>query len=211
MKASTIAIALTVLHLVSYFARADLVLTQHTFAGAQKTPGVTTMSIKGKKMRTDNDTSSSVIIDADTGDMTTLMHEEKMVMTTNTKQLQALMPKEAQQMKLPETKVTATGKHETIDGYDCEIYTSENSGTVVKMWIATTTYPGYDKLKEALKPMAQMAAPGTPKAPELPGMMIQSEVEQVGIKFTTKLVSLEEKSLTDDLFKAPTNYKPLGQ
>lgn len=210
MKASTIAIALTVLHLASSFARADLVLTQHMFAGEQKTPGKIVTSIKGGKIRTDNDTASSAIIDTDTGDMTTLVHEQKMAMTSNTKQLQALLPKDAQQMKIPETKLTATGKHETIDGNDCEIYTSENSGMVVKMWIARN-YPGYEKLKEALKPMLKMAAPGAPKAPETPGMMIKSEFEQSGLKFVTKLVSVEEKTLSDDLFKAPADYKAPGQ
>jgi hypothetical protein len=199
------------LHLLATPAHADLVLTQHMFVGAAQTPGKIIMSIKGTKMRTDNDTTSSVIIDAATGDMTTLMHEQKMVMTMNTKALAALMPKDA--APLPEgaaTKVTATGKHETIDGHDCEIYTSENMGMVVTMWMAKD-FPGHDKLKEALKPMVALGAPGAPKAPEIPGMMIKSEYSQQGLKFVTKHVSLEEKELSEDLFVAPNDYKPAGQ
>lgn len=205
MKSSAIALAL--LLSASGAARADLVLTQHLFVGAAKTPGKIVMYVKGGKVRTDNDTTSSAIIDTNTGDMTTLVHEQKMVMTMNTKQLDALKPADSK-IAIPETKITATGQRETIDGHDCEIYTSENSGTVVRMWIARN-YPGYDKLKEALKPMEKLA--GGAKAPELPGMMIQSESEQSGLKMVTKLVSIEEKPLSDDLFKAPADYKAPGQ
>lgn len=209
MKTPAIATALALLHLATPAARADLVLTQHLFVGAAKTPGKIVMYVKGGKVRTDNDTTSSAIIDTDTGDMTTLVHEQKMVITMNTKELEALTPKDSK-IAIPETKVTATGKHETIDGHDCEIFTSENSGTVVKMWIARS-FPGYDKLKEALKPMAKMAWASAPKTPELPGIMIQSEHEQSGIKMVTKHVSIEEKPLPDDLFKAPADYKAPGQ
>ena len=210
MKASTVALTLVAMRLLTDMAHADIVLTQHMFAGEAKTPGKIIMSIKGSKFRTDNDTTSTSIIDANTGDMTTLLHEQKMVMVSNTKQLEALLPKDAKPIKIPETKVTATGKHEKVDGYDCEIYTSENSGMIVTMWIAKD-YPGYDKLKEALKPMAKISAPGAPKLPEMPGMMIKSEFTQAGLKFTTKLVSIEEKPLSDDLFKAPADYKAPGQ
>ena len=203
MKTSALILAFALLHLASSAVRADLVITQHLFVGAARTPGKIVMYVKGGKVRTDNDTTSSAIVDTDTGDMTTLVHEQKMVMTMNTKQLDALKPA-GSKVAVPETKVTATGQRETIDGHDCEIYTSENSGTLVKMWIARN-YPGYDKLRTALKPMEKMS--GGAKAPELPGMMIQSEFEQSGVKMVTKLVSIEEKPLSDDLFKAPAGYK----
>lgn len=209
MKTATVSIALAILFTSPIAARADLVMIQHLFGGEAKTPNIITLYVKGGKVRTDNDTTSSSIIDTDTGDMTTLVHEQKMAITMNTKTLQSLAPKE-NSIKPVETKVTATGKHETIDGHDCEIYTSENSGTVVKMWIARG-YPGYEKLKEALKPMEKMGGPDAPKTPELPGMMLKSEYEQSGIKFVTKLVSIEEKSLPDSLFVAPAGYKAPGQ
>ena len=184
-------------------------MTQHLFAGQAKTPNTITMSIKGSKFRTDNDTTSTSIIDTESGDMTTLMHEQKMVTTMNMKALQALPNKESP-VKIPETKLTATGQQETIDGYECEIYTSENSGMVVKMWIAKK-YPGFEKLKKALKPMEKMSGAGAPKTPEVPGMMLKSEYEQSGIKFVTKLVSITETKLSDDQFKAPSDYKALAQ
>jgi hypothetical protein len=190
-------------------AHADVILTQHTFVGAAKTPTKTVMSIKGGKVRADNDTTSSSIIDTDTGDMTTLMHEQKMAMTMNARSLQAMLPKDSR-VKIPQPTLTATGKHEIVDGYDCEIHISEVAGTSVKMWIAKS-YPGYDKLKEALKPLARMGGPDAPKMPEVPGMMIKSEFEQSGLKLVTKLAGIEEKKLSDDLFKVPADYKAPAQ
>ena len=75
MRTPAIATALALLQVATPAARADLVLTQHLFVGAAKTPAKTVMYVKGGKIRTDNDTTSSSIIDTETGDMTTLVHE----------------------------------------------------------------------------------------------------------------------------------------
>lgn len=199
--------------LVAFFsfltvAHADLILVQETSVGEVKSR--TTMSIKGGLMRTDNGTETSVIINPTTGDMTTLMHEQKMVMTMNTKSLAPATPTGAKPIEITPPKITNTGKKEKIDGYECEIYTSESMGTVVKMWM-TKDYPNLDKLKKQLDPVINMGAKDAPKAQEIPGMMIKSENEQTGLKFTTRLVSLEEKAVSDALFKVPADYKPLGQ
>ena len=210
MKASTLALSLFIVQAVLSVARADIVLTQHTFAGAAKSPLVTTMSIKGEQIRSDNDTTSSAIMNTATGDMTTLMHEQKMVIKLNTKDLPVAKDVPGVDPKSLLPKITATGKKETIDGHECEIYTSEAYGMVMKMWMCMD-YPGYDKLKAGLKTMAKLSASGATSGPEVPGMMLKSEYEQSGIKFTTKLVSLEEKVLSDDLFVVPTGYKAPGQ
>ena len=192
---------------IIHSAQADLILVQETSVGEVKTR--TTMSIKGDQMRTDSGTENSVIINTATGDMTTLMHEQKMVMTMNTKTLQDSLPAGAKPVEIKAPKITATGKMEKVDGYECEIYTIESMGTVVKMWMAKD-YPNLAKLKKQLEPLTKLAAPGAPKAPEIPGMMIKSENEQSGLKFTTRLVSLEEKAVSEDAFKIPSDYKAPG-
>jgi hypothetical protein len=190
-----------------HYAQADLVLVQETTVGEIKTR--TTMSIKGDQLRTDSGTETSVIMNTATGDMTTLVHEQKMVMTMNTKNLPTALPPGAKPIEITPPKVTATGKKEKIDGYECEIYTIESMGTVVKMWM-TKDYPNLDKLKKQLEALTKMGNPGAPKAQEIPGMMIKSENEQGGLKFTTHLVSLEEKAVNDSIFKAPADYKAPG-
>lgn len=191
--------------LVSTSAFADITLVQDT-----KVNGVsssrTTMSIKGDKIRTDTD-ATSVIMDAATGDMTTLVHEQKMMIKSNTKQLQALAApqKDGEKAKVDATKVTATGEKETIDGYECEIYLSENMGMTVKMWISKT-YPNAEKLRDELKVMAKLAAPGT-KQPDVPGIALKTEFEQQGLKFVTRLVSIKSDKIEDSTFDIPDGYK----
>lgn len=206
MKPAAIILPFIALRALAGMAHADLVLTQHMFYGAAPTPMKSVMFIKGSKVRSDNDTSSSSIIDTATGDMTTLMHEQKMVTTMNMKTLQASIPKDSK-VKIPEPKLTSTGKHETVDKYDCEIFILENSGTSVRMWV-TKNFPGYEKYSKALEPLTKMGGPDAPKSPEIPGAVIKTEAEQGGLKIVTKLVSIEEKDISDDLFKIPADYKP---
>ncbi|MBL9115191.1 MAG: DUF4412 domain-containing protein [Verrucomicrobiaceae bacterium] len=206
-----LAIIIGTLQALTLFSRADIVLTQDTFVGAATTPMKTVMYIKGDKVRTDNDTSASMIMDTTTGMMTTLMHEQKMVMTVDSKALKASMPKDIPgtgESMMP--KITKLDQKETIDGHNCDIYTSELKGMVVKMWV-DPKYPGYDKLKNELKTMEKMSDKAGPESSKIDGMMIKSEFEQSGLKFVTKLVSLEEKKLGDDIFAVPAGYKPAGQ
>ena len=189
---------------------ADITLVQHTFVGAAKTPMLTTMHVKDGKMRTDSDTTTTLIIDSNTGDMTTLVHEQKMIIKQNTKELEKLAQLAPKTVEPGQTKVTATGQKETIDGYDCEIYLSENMGTVVKMWM-TQNYPDQEKLTEELKVMAKISAAGAAKQPEVPGIAVKTEFEQQGLKFTTKLVSLKTGPVDDALFVIPQGYKAPGE
>lgn len=190
--------------------QADITLEQDTYAGAAVTPMKSFMYIKGDKVRSDNGNSSSIIMDTATGDMTTLVHEQKMIIKTNTKELAAMrLNTPATDAAKTTTKVTATGQKEKVDGYDCEIYLSENNGMVVKMWI-TLNYPNQDKLREQLKVMAKLADPTAEKQPDVPGIAIKTEFEQQGLKFTTKLVSLKDGPIDDAKFAIPTDYKAPG-
>jgi hypothetical protein len=196
---------LTLLFTTSAFA--DITLVQHTFIGVAKTPSVTTMYAKDGKLRTDNDTTTTMIIDSNTGDMTTLVHEQKMIITQNTKALEALAQQAPKTTEpLPTTKITATGQKEKVDGYDCEIYTSENMGMVVKMWV-TMDYPNHEKLREEMKAIAKLGAAGAPKQPEVPGIAVKTEFEQQGLKFVTKLISLSTDAVDASKFVVPEGYK----
>lgn len=202
MKALTLLLAaLTVTS-----AMADITLVNETLLNGVSSKS--TMWIKGDKVRTDNDTTTTTIIDTASGDMTTLMHEQKMIIKMNTKQLQELA-KQVPGASTPEasqTKVTATGEKEKVEGYDCEIYLSENMGMTVKMWVAKS-YPNGDKLREEMKVMAKLGTPGAPKQPEVPGIAVKTEFVQQGLKFTTRLVSIKTDSIDESKFAIPTDYK----
>ncbi len=209
MKASTVAICLIIAQGLLSVVRADIVLTQHTFAGAVKTPAVTKMTIKGDMVRSDNDTTSTTIMNTATGDMITLVHEQKLIIKVNTKEIPKAPDVPGVDPKSLLPKITATGQKEVIDGYECEIYTSEAYGSVMKMWMCLN-YPGLDKLKAELKTMAKLSNSSAPGGPEIPGMMLKSEYEASGVKFVTKLISLEDKPVSDDVFALPKDYKAPG-
>ncbi len=198
---------LLTLALLATAARADITLVQDTLLNGVSSRS--TMWIKGDKVRTDNDTTSSVIMDTATGEMTTLVHEQKMIIRTNTKELAALAAQAgaaAANQELPATQITATGERETVEGYDCEIYLSENQGMTVKMWV-TKDYPNQAKLREEMKVLAKLAAPNAPKQPDVPGIAVKTEFEQQGLKFTTKLISLSCDSVDEARFAIPEGYK----
>ncbi len=189
-------------------ASADLVMISETKIGEVKSR--TTMSISGSMMRTDSGTENSVIIDTKTGNMTTLMHEQKMVVQVDMAQLKALAAPNATAPG-PEslTKITPGGKTQKIDGYDCDLYYSENMGTKVAMWV-TKNYPGYDKLKAELAAVQNINPTGV-KQPEVPGMALRTEYTANGLTFVTSVVSLKEQKVDAGIFKVPADYKAPGQ
>lgn len=191
------------------FAHADLVMVNETIIGEIKSK--TTLYIRGDKVRTDNGTETSVIMDAKSGDMITLMHEQKMVSKVNAAELKAAAAA-IPDKPLPgaiEPKITATGKKEKVMGYECEIYTMEVPGVTTKMWM-TKDYPGYEKLRDGLKVLDKLGTPGA-KKPEVPGLALKTETEQQGLKFITLLVSLKEQPVDESMFNVPAGYKPPGE
>lgn len=187
---------------------ADMVLVSETKIGEVKS--VTTMSISGTMMRTDNGTESSVIMDTGAGVITTLMHEQKMAVKVDLAQLAALSgANPAASTPVPTTTIIATGKTKTINGYPCELYLSENSGTQVSMWIAKD-YPGYGKLKAEMAPMEKLNTSGV-KQPEVPGLALRTEYTSNGLTFVTSVVSLKEQKVDRGIFTVPADYKAPGQ
>lgn len=191
-------------------ARADIVMVNETAIGEVKSK--TVLSIRGDMVRTDNGTETSVIMDTAKGEMTTLMHEQKMVVKTDLNALKAasaaLGDKAVPGADLKPT-ITSTGKKEKINGYDCEIYTVELKGMSSRLWIAKD-YPGYEKLKKELSVMEKLGTPGQ-KQPPMPGLALKTEYEQQGFKFTTMLVSLKEQPVDETIFKVPAGYKAPGE
>lgn len=187
-------------------ARADLVMVQETAIAGEKSK--TVMSIKGKMVRTDVGDKSSIIIDTDTGNMITLMHEQKMSMKMDGAMLKAAQAAATPAGEIPQP--VATGQKEKIGDYECEIYTLSNQGTETKMWIAKD-YPGYDKLKMELAAMKKMGGASAANQPDLPGMAIKTETKAGGITYVTMLVSLKSEPVDDKIFTPPADYKMMGQ
>lgn len=191
--------------LSSSLARADIVMVQEMDRSGIKTKVV--MSVKGKMMRTDNGTESSVIINTETGDMTSMMHEHKMKVEMKGEAMKAIQAQAGLNPEPP--KLEATGEKEKIGEYECEIYTLKHGEVVSKMWVAKD-YPNYDKLKVELAALKKLGGPAAEKTPDLPGMAIKTETTVAGVKHVTKLISLKEDAVPDSTFTPPADYKSPG-
>jgi hypothetical protein len=171
----------------------------------------TVMSIKGKMVRTDNGDQSSVIIDTETGNMISIMHEQKMAMKMDGSVLKAAQAQAKAagggDGKVPQP--VATGQKEKVGDYECEIYTLNHGGTESKMWVAKD-YPGYERLKTELAALKKMAGPAA-EQPDLPGMVIKTETKAGGINYVSTLVSLKSEPVDDKIFTPPADYKMMGQ
>jgi len=139
MKLAVFFVALVALSLALPWARADLTLVQSVEGSSGSNE--MTMKLKGDKMRIDVSPQITTIIDAKTGEMINLMNDQKKVMRISGEKVRATMEM-AQQFKAnngkkeikEKPKFVATGKKETINGYETEQYTWETPDFKATYW-----------------------------------------------------------------------------
>jgi hypothetical protein len=171
--------------------------------------------IKGDKVRVDFGTKFSSIRDAESGDILTLIHDQKKIVRLSVAQTKAY----GQQVEklvngknggTTQEEYKPTGEHQTINGYACDGYTKVSPGGYKVHAFFDKDFPNFSKILPALQSLNKGIVNnyGLPPAkPEkLPGMTIQTEVDVKGHKTVTTLVSVEETDLTDADFVAPDGY-----
>jgi hypothetical protein len=189
---------------------ADVIMEQKVEAPGQPATTMTTR-IKGDKMRSDVGTQMSSIVDMKTGDMISLMHDQKMMMKMSGAQMKASM--EAMKKLNPQAaetpKITATGKTEKVGEYNCTIYTYSYAGGTTTMW-ATKDLPNYAAVKAELEGMNKMASQMIDMKP-VDGVVIKTQSEAAGTKTTTTVTSIKQAAVEDSIFTPPAGYKdPTG-
>lgn len=196
-------------------ASADLTLSQKVEQeGQTKGDMVITLKIKDGKVRMDAGTQMSTLIDNKTGDMQTLMHDQKMVMSVPSAMLKALQQMAHQQVVGDTNKVEppqATGRKETINGFACEEYETTLNGSKMTMWL-TKDLPEAEKALKQLESLSSQSDmfKGLADHPEVPGFPMRSTVVGPDGKTTTiSVVALSEKPLPATDFSVPAGYKTM--
>ena len=198
--------------------RADLVVVQK-IDGIGHT-GEMTMKIKEGKMRVDVSPEMSAITDLGTGTVTTLMHSQKAYMQIDGDMTRKLMERFQKMKGAPKNdaeegpaKPQPTGKHETINGFNTEIFTYQSGKTQMMFWIAKD-FPQADKFQAAFKqlqnsPMAAMARKMGRQPTDFPGVPVKTEVldPSGAAKITTTILSVKEQALDASEFAIPADYK----
>jgi len=207
--------ALSVLFLTSACLRADLVLVQDVDAMGQKL--TMTLKTKGTLIRMDLNPQMSVIVDSTNGEVKTLMHDQKMVMTMNIDAMKGMMPSSltASGTSKAAPVIKPLGKMEKINGYDTEEYLFTQGDVSSHLWIAKD-HPQFAAFVQAMDvmrkgPIGQISPQLQMDMTQLPGLPMKSVLEMNGKAAGTSVVkSVEEKELDPAEFIAPADYKPLS-
>jgi hypothetical protein len=193
-------------------ARADLTITEQVHKDGMPPEANMTMTIKikGEKMRLDLNPQISSIVDLKSGDMTSLMHEQKLAMPIPGASIKGLVNATAQAAAKAEnvTPPKPTGRKETISGYACEEYETTSEGMPVYLWL-TKDLPGAEKLMSQLAKLASADPLGRiAKDQELPGFPMRTVVDATGTgKTTVTVTAISENPVADADFVVPQSYR----
>lgn len=104
-----------------------------------------------------------------------------------------------------------TGAKEKVNGIDCEIFTWSQGSAKGRYWVAPK-HPQAALLKDLEKKMregalGQQAGPDTSK---LPGPILKTETEVMGMKTVATVTSIKEEAVADSEFQAPAGYKEMA-
>jgi Domain of unknown function (DUF4412) len=198
---------------VSLFtARADLTIVEKIEGKGEA--GQMTIKIKGAKARIEATPQLTTIVDTKTGEMMNLMNDQKAVVRISAEKMKAAMETirkfNDQSESAAKPKLTATGKKETINGYEVEKYICEGPTFKAAYWIA----PNYPNASSILKQMEVLNS-GAWKPKDMlmldfrdfPGVPIKSVVSINGSEIETTVTAIKEDNLSDSEFTAPRDFQ----
>lgn len=194
-------------------AGADLTVVQsiESSAGTNKV----TIKIKGERARIEVNPKSSMIVDAKSGEVITLIPEQKAVMRLSPEKAAALANKARTLLKDTDTSLQIatpkpTGKKEKINGYEVEEYTAETPKYKATYWVAKS-YPDYQTILRQMK-LLQNSAFASARKPmpeyyDFPGLPIRTKIKLQGQEeATTTITSISQGSIPDSEFVVPPDY-----
>lgn len=195
-------------------ARADLTIVQKV-DGTEGTKRIV-LKVKGDKARVEVSPQITTILDAKSGELTTLLNDQKTVMHISGEKAKAMaeMAKSAIQDGEPEKAVPKpTGRKETIGGFETEEYVSDTPKLHTTYWVAKN-YPNAQSI------LAQMTVlqngvfatmrKGMPDFHDLPGLPLRTKIKMEGQgEITSTIDSLKTDPIADSEFAIPADYSEM--
>ncbi len=175
-----------------------------------------TMKIKGDKARVEVSPQVTMIFDAKKGEMISLMNEQKMVVRMPADKIKAaaeLIRKSNGKESAEKPKIVATGKKETVNGYQTEQYVCDTPNFKATYWIAANYPDGATILKQlqAIKMDALNGQGGhMPDYRDLTGVPVKTVISANGKDMTTTLKSIKQDALSDSEFAVPADFKEMN-
>lgn len=208
-------LALAPIILVGFIARADVVIEQKMESAVMN--GNMTMKIKGDNARMDMPSpvggNVTVIMNSKSGDMTTLMHAQKMAMMMNMNASKKQMEDAQKAAGIDPTKAEKpkdTGVSEKVGEWTAEVYEFNIGGMTGKIW-AAKDFPNAQAIKEQMMKMSAASATGfDPSKLDVPGMIVKTQMTTPVGAMTMTLVKASETPVDDKEFVVPTDYKEMS-
>jgi hypothetical protein len=197
-------------------APADLIIVQKV-EGAGPVADMT-IKIKGDKARIDATPQMSTIIDGKTGEMINLMNDQKAAVRVSAEKMKAAAEMVAKftdknkNKSVEKPKLTATGKKETVNGYEAEEYVYEAPDLKATYWIASKYPDGAAILKEMQSLKSEAWTAGNAKMPDyrdFPGLPIKTVIAVGGNQITSTITSIRKDPVSDAEFSIPKDFQEI--
>jgi hypothetical protein len=194
-------------------ARGDLAIVQKV-EGSGSLKQIT-IKLKGDKVRVEVTPQLATIIENKTGDVITLMNQEKKFLRISADMSNAIAEmasKYAGKTKAAaETaKLTATGRKEMINGYEAEEYVRETPSFKATYWI-TSKYPDSAAILKQLQSIIPAAwndvAKGMFDYRDFPGLPLRTRVKTNGKEITGTITSIRQDVLSEEEFSIPKDFQ----
>jgi len=200
---------------ISVTARGDLTIVQKIEgSGALKQ---ITMKLKGDKARVEVSPELTTIMETKGGDILTLMNTKKKFVRISAEKSRAiaeLASKYGKDSSAPaeKSKLTATGRKETINGYETEEYVRESSSMKESYWIALK-YPDSAAIVKQLQAITPTAwndiAKGMLDFNDFPGLPLRTIIKTNGKEVVSTIISIKQDLLSDMEFAVPGDFQEL--
>jgi hypothetical protein len=197
-------------------ARADLTIVQKIDSTGGSAGGELTLRIKGDKARIDASPQVSAIVDGKTGEIITLMKDQKRAVRISAHKMKAaaeMLNKFNDKKTAPTSiKPKPTGRKETINGYEAEEYSMETPRFKASFWLVPK-FPNGDLILKQLQATKweawNSANPNMPGYGDLPALPIRTVVDLGNSKMTTTLVSAKLDPVSEEEFVIPKDFQEI--
>lgn len=191
-------------------AHADVVVEQNIESAMMN--GKMVMRVKGDLARIDMPSAAgeaTILMNFKTGEMTTLLHAQKMAMKSDMKAMKAQAAAIQKAGGVDPSKMEkpkATGTTEKIGEWTADVYEIQAGTVSGKVWSAKD-FPNAQLIKDELKKMNEANTSGFDASKmDVPGMVVKSVVSTPVGPMTTTLIKAKQEALADSDFAVPTGY-----
>ncbi len=179
--------------------------------------GEITLQLDNGKARADLSPTVSLIIDGETGEQISLMHQNRRFMRMTAAEgeklshaVQTDRATEYQPGGENRPKLIRTGQTATVAGQKTEIYKFETGTLKATYWIAKD-FPDATTILKNLEILQKSTAFGVmkdemPSPADFPGLPIKTEILIGARKVTNTLISIVKREIDAESFEIPENY-----